>query len=169
MTTKPFVIPEKVIDLMFVTAAKHEREFCELQKMLPTYCWSQLKFRPLSVTLLKEFTRHQLCNLRTQIMSSLFSYLYFNARRLWKNTGWNVEGCIWNIATFYCFFTENKFAEPKTLSKNASALFSPVSLTPNYKSAGSTKASPTCLDIFQGRVTAPRSHAVISIDLLTWH
>lgn len=24
----------------------------------------------------------------------------------------------------------------------------------------------TCLDIFQGRVTAPRSHAVISIDLL---
>lgn len=27
----------------------------------------------------------------------------------------------------------------------------------------------TCLEIFQGRVTAPRSHAVISMDLLTAH
>lgn len=30
----------------------------------------------------------------------------------------------------------------------------------------SWSGTPTCLDIFQGRVTAPRSHAVISIDLL---
>lgn len=29
----------------------------------------------------------------------------------------------------------------------------------------SVKATQTCLDTFHGRVTAPRSHAVISIDL----
>lgn len=72
--------------MAFIAKTQHEKEFCELQKMLPTYSWGQLKLRPLSVTLLKEFTRHQLCNLLTQIMSSLFSHLYFNAKCLWKNT-----------------------------------------------------------------------------------
>lgn len=67
MTTKPLSYRKKVIELMFIAAARHEKEFCELQKTLPTYCWGQLKLRPLSVTLLKEFTRHQLCNLRAQI------------------------------------------------------------------------------------------------------
>lgn len=76
MTENLLSYQKKVMGLMVCFAeTKYEKEFCKLQKMLPTYCWGQLKLRPLSVTLLKEFTGHQLCNLRAQIMSSLFSYL----------------------------------------------------------------------------------------------
>lgn len=111
MTTKPFVIPEKVIDINSITAAKHEREFCDLQKMLPTYGWGQLKLRPLSVTLLKEFTGHQLCNLRTKIMSSLFSYLYFNAKCCVEKHWLKCRRLHLEYSQYSQFFMENKFAE----------------------------------------------------------
>lgn len=38
------------------------------------YRWGQLKLRPLPVTLFKEFTSHQLCNLEATMETSIYIF-----------------------------------------------------------------------------------------------